>query len=169
MCATYRWARGIAPWTVGSLCPPSSRALRSWSLVAPTSWRVSKNAAQKMASRMVTSRRLHHPALAAPRVPSHLPWLHQRLKLRAVCTRRLVERLLACTRAIAVHTRTSPHGCGDLFVVAFNLRETSAVLVLDEGDAPRDARPYRVLKRHRLTNAETIFTSPDFRAGVWSL
>jgi hypothetical protein len=55
------------------------------------------------------------------------------------------------------------------FVVAFDLRETSAMLVLDEGDAPRDARPYRVLKRHRLTNAETIFTSPDFRAGVRSL
>ena len=43
---------------------------------------------------------------------------------------------MACTRALAFHTRTSPHGCGELFVVAFDLREASAMLVLDEGDAP---------------------------------
>ena len=57
--------------------------------------------------------------------------------------RRVVERLLSEARmqgGVALQTRTTPHGRGDLFVVAFDGGGTSAMLVPDEGDAPNYAQ-----------------------------
>ena len=63
--------------------------------------------------------------------------------MQGVVRSRAVERLISGARpqgAVALQTRTPPHGRGDLFAAAFDLGGASAMLVPDERDAPSYAR-----------------------------
>ena len=102
--------------------------------------------------RIVSSRRLHQPAGWCSSCTQIHP-ISRHAHINAPECKELSEVVwwsdfLSGARpqgAVALQTRTPPHGRGDLVAVAFDLGGASAVLVLDEGDAPsyahRDLAP----------------------------